>query len=594
VTGADTVAGFLARAALRKAVQPGDARAGAVYEHVTVDGAAYFVKRLSPASDWIMRITGDRVHRPYLVWQAGVMDRAPECIDHTVVAMDVDGEEEHAVLTMVMRDVTDFLVPEGDALVPLRQHANFIAHLAALSAAFWGWDDDIGLTTMAQRLRFFAPDNIAAELAAVEVPGPIRAAAAGWKALAWRSPLLGDLAQLIHARPGVITEPLAGTPRTFLHGDWKMGNLGTHADGRTILLDWAYPGSGPACWDLCWYLALNRARLPEPKEAVIDRFRAELEGRGVVTGGWWQSQLDLCMIGIMATFGWEKALGADDELAWWHDKVAEAAGRRGLDSAGGGSRADPYARSGQRWAEGAELVYRPIAAQLVAMSPHPLAGRVVLDAGAGTGAASVALRTRRARTIAVDLSPGMLAWHASARPPCAVADVLELPLAPRSVDDSVAAFVLNHLTHPDSGFAELARVTRPGGVILATAFSNDSRSTARDTIDALARAAGWQAPGWYVELKAAAAPILGSRAGMAAAARAAGLRGICAQERPADVGVTEPAQLVRYRLGHPAFAEWLEEIGVARAGAFAAEAEQAISDMPPYRPVVVFMAALRP
>ena len=71
-----------------------------------------------------------------------------------------------------------------------------------------------------------------------------------------------------------------------------MGNLGTYPDGRTILLDWAFPGAGPACWDLSWYLALNRARLPEPKEALIRRFRAALEDRGVGTGSWWQQQLD--------------------------------------------------------------------------------------------------------------------------------------------------------------------------------------------------------------------------------------------------------------------------------------------------------------
>jgi SAM-dependent methyltransferase len=257
-------------------------------------------------------------------------------------------------------------------------------------------------------------------------------------------------------------------------------------------------------------------------------------------------------------------------------------------------RADAYARSGRRWAEGAELVYRPIAAELVAMSPHPLAGRIVLDAGAGTGAASAALRAHHARALAVDLSEGMLAWQASARPPCAVADVLALPLAAGSVDDCVAAFLLNHLTDPVTGLAELARVTRPGGVILATAFSNDSRSHARDTFDALAMAAGWEAPGWYVELKATAAPILGGCEGMTAAARAAGLSGIRVDQRPVDVGVTEPAQLVRYRLGHPAFAEWLDEIGPMRAGAFAIAAEQALANMPPYRPVVVFLSALRP
>jgi hypothetical protein len=295
-----------------------------------VDGTAYFVKRLSPASDWVMRVTGDHVHRPYLAWQAGIMDRAPGCLDHTVVAMEVEGADGDAVLTMLMHDVGGFLVPPGDTVVPPGQHAGFIAHMAALSTAFWEWDDDIGLTTMAQRLRIFAPDNIAGELTADEVPAPIAAAAAGWMALPGRSPLLARAAQLVHDRPEVITGPLARTPRTFVHGDWKMGNLGTHPDGRTILLDWALPGSGPACWDLCWYLALNRARLPEPKEAAIARFQAELETRGISTGGWWQPQLDLCMIGIMATFGWEKALGDADELKWWEDAVARAAARRGI------------------------------------------------------------------------------------------------------------------------------------------------------------------------------------------------------------------------------------------------------------------------
>jgi len=326
--GARRVRDRLARASARESVQPGDGKGGAAFERVTVDGTAYFVKRLSAASDWIMRVSGDQVNRPYLVWQAGVMDRAPACIDHTVVAMDTDGAGGDAVLTVVMRDVGGFLVPPGDMIVPAGQHAGFIRHMAALSAAFWDWEDDIGLTTMAQRLRFFAPGTIAGELAAAEVPAPITAAAAGWAALPGRSPLLAGITRLVHDRPEMITGPLAGTPCTFLHGDWKMGNLGSYLDGRTILLDWTLPGAGPACWELCWYLALNRARLPEPKEAVIDRFRAELEACGIGTGGWWDRQLDLCMIGIMATFGWEKALGDAGELAWWEARGADAATRQ--------------------------------------------------------------------------------------------------------------------------------------------------------------------------------------------------------------------------------------------------------------------------
>jgi hypothetical protein len=38
-----------------------------------VDGGRYFLKRLSPATDWVMRVTGDHVHR-ILILKTGVMD----------------------------------------------------------------------------------------------------------------------------------------------------------------------------------------------------------------------------------------------------------------------------------------------------------------------------------------------------------------------------------------------------------------------------------------------------------------------------------------------------------------------------------------
>src|ERR1700694_1887127 len=114
---------------------------------------------------------------------------------------------------------------------------------------------------------------------------------------------------------------------------------------------------------------------------------------------------------------------------------------------------DAYAGAARGWAMGAELVYGPIAAQLLDLCPHRLTGRVVLDVGAGTGAASALLSEHGARPVAVDFSREMLAWTAAPRPPGAVADVTALPLAAKAVDDSVAAFVLNHLTDPGRGFA---------------------------------------------------------------------------------------------------------------------------------------------
>ncbi len=326
---------LLSRATDREVVRPVDGKSTSTFERVTIDGRPYFLKRLSPATDWIMRATGDHVHRPFLVWRAGIMDGVPPCIDHAVVAMEVSGTDDHAELAMLMRDVGLDLVPEGDAAVPSRQHEGFIDHLAQLSATFWGWRDVVGgLTTMAQRFRFFDAANVARELEVADPPGAIVAADAGWRQLPERSPALSAVADAVHEDPGILTGPLEATPVTFLHGDWKMGNLGTHADGRTILLDWAYPGSGPPCWDLCWYLALNRARLPEGKEAAIARFRDALGRHGIDGAGWFETQLDLCTVGIMATFGWEKALGGEDELRWWEQRVAGALERQGLDLAG--------------------------------------------------------------------------------------------------------------------------------------------------------------------------------------------------------------------------------------------------------------------
>jgi Phosphotransferase enzyme family len=323
---APTVAQLISGAVERQPVTPEDARSGSTFERVRIAEQPYFLKCVSYAGDWIMRVTGDTVYRTYLIWRAGIMDGAPSCIDHTVVGMALEGSGPDAVLGMLMHDVGDRLVPPGDAVLEMDQHLGFLDHLAALCATFWGWQDPIGLTTMAQRLRFFAPDNIAPELARPDPDDVLTYASLGWERLAERDPATHTLLTAVHKRPEALCRALATTPVTFLQGDWKLGNLGSHADGRTILLDWAYPGSGPACWDLAWILSLNRARLPASKEDTITAFEAALHRHGIDTNGWFDRQLRLCLFGMTATMGWEKALGDDDELGWWVEQAERGAG----------------------------------------------------------------------------------------------------------------------------------------------------------------------------------------------------------------------------------------------------------------------------
>ena len=159
------------------------------------------------------------------------MDGAPSCIDHTVVGMALEGSGPDAVLGMLMHDVGDRLVPPGDAVLEMDQHLGFLDHLAALCARFWGWRDPIGLTTMAERLRFFAPDNIAPELARQDTDEVLSYASLGWDRLAERDPATHALLTSVHERPQALCRALATTPVTFLQGDWKLGNLGSHATG---------------------------------------------------------------------------------------------------------------------------------------------------------------------------------------------------------------------------------------------------------------------------------------------------------------------------------------------------------------------------
>ncbi len=153
-------------------------------------------------------------------------------------------------------------------------------------------------------------------------------AAEGWEKFAVRAPsACRELVDALRRDIRPLADAIRATPQSFLHGDWKLGNLGAGNDGRTVLLDWAYPGEGPACHELVWYVALNRARLPigHTKESTIAEFRAELERRGVDTTAWWDRQLGLCLLGALVQFGWEKAWGDEDELRWWCDAAVDGA-----------------------------------------------------------------------------------------------------------------------------------------------------------------------------------------------------------------------------------------------------------------------------
>ena len=101
-------------------------------------------------------------------------------------------------------------------------------------------------------------------------------------------------------------------------------------------------------------------------------------------------------------------------------------------------------------------------------------GRLVVDACCGTGDLARAFSAAGARVLGVDFTPEMLRIAAGKRGLAAggyaQGDALRLPVAPRAADLASIAFGLRNVADRGACLRELARVVRPGGLVLVLEF----------------------------------------------------------------------------------------------------------------------------
>ncbi|MFG2078612.1 class I SAM-dependent methyltransferase [Nonomuraea maritima] len=121
-----------------------------------------------------------------------------------------------------------------------------------------------------------------------------------------------------------------------------------------------------------------------------------------------------------------------------------------------------------------------------------VSGRRILDAGCGSGALTAALRERGAVVTGIDASAGMLAVARRRLGDDADLRVVDLrdplPFADGAFDDVVASLVLHYLEDWGPTLAEMRRVLKPGGRLLASVnhpfvewLAEDPRPSYRET-----------------------------------------------------------------------------------------------------------------
>lgn len=274
-------------------------------------GPRYVIKRLSREWDWIMNTTDDLYGRTTTLWQYGILDRLPQEIEHAVVACAKDGMGR----AILMRDVTEILLPESEQPISEEHNELFLDAMAALHAAFW--DDPIlhhptlNLCTPEQAFSW-ASQEMVRQVRAVCPNEMLEWIIEGWDIL---PTYVGtDVAKLLCSLardPSPLCTALARFPQTLIHHDMRLTNLGvmSGASPRLLLLDWMRAAVTVPAVDLAWYLTMTPPQPAIPKEKMIDIYKQRLAQRlgDRFDESWWQPQLELSLLAVFVQIAGFKA-----------------------------------------------------------------------------------------------------------------------------------------------------------------------------------------------------------------------------------------------------------------------------------------------
>jgi aminoglycoside phosphotransferase (APT) family kinase protein len=360
---------------------PNDGWSGASLTRLVrpTDGRAFILKRTSWAHDWIARSTRDHALREGFVASIPMPLPAPLVAPYHGVAAD------GTAVAILMPDLSEQLLgwerPPGDPPTPPASIDRVLEAVARLHALPWPiaaapdahfvWPS----APLRERLLLLGPRSSA--LLAADGLAAGHRFQTGWAAFDRHAPAAARaLVHTLDHDPGPLVDALDALPRTGLHGDLKLANVGFLEDGRIALIDWQLTALAPVSVELGWLLVSNSAALPERPEVVLERYALAVERiagspvgaiepfdasaaisevalRAVIgedpeprfrtvaeTVGDWNAQVDCAWIVGLLLRGWRKGLDTDagarlasgveaaDDLAFWSARAVEAAERR--------------------------------------------------------------------------------------------------------------------------------------------------------------------------------------------------------------------------------------------------------------------------
>ena len=313
---------LLHQAVSRTVLAGHEGRSGAGLEHVRLaDGTGYIVKRVTPASDLTLALTGGTVAREYLLWRSGELDRLPPGVRHAVVDAWVEGE----TTVIVMEDLGDKVLT-WESWLSTDETDWVLARVAAMHRRFLGSPPQ-EVVPLDRVLTAFAPGQMRGladqgnELAGL--------ACRGWEIFAQTVPadVAGPVLVLLEDPTRLVTALGAG-PVTLAHGDLATVNM-ARDDDTLVLLDWALATAAPGALDIAWLLAGCSSMLEPSREHVLATY-AGLAGPAHDI-----RSLRLALLAGLMWLGWNKALDAAEhpdpakrererrDLEWWVREARE-------------------------------------------------------------------------------------------------------------------------------------------------------------------------------------------------------------------------------------------------------------------------------